>query len=650
MEDLGLWGYNALGVWYDMRYAGKGFDDPIGVKFRARLHAIGESAKRIGMDFALFVIANESYQNSPAALRADAGGMRGSIYPWNVCPSKPEGMKYILKVLGEEFDWAADLQPRYLVLWPYDAGGCGCAACRPWGSNGFLKATEAVAASARQKLPGTKIVLSTWMFDEGEWQGLNKVFAAKQPWADYILAEGTTRPMPGKLPMVGFPEISMYETFPWGGFGATPLSRRAEQQWNAVKQHSSGGFPYSEGLFEDITKAVLGQLYWNDRPAAETLREYAAFEYSPDAVDEIVKIVATLEQNHHMAVVARRVGGREAGTRLVPLARRGPAGRPGRGGGLCRRAGHRREADPAGPPIVALAAALPAGVVGCRVEDQRRQAQRSLQGGLCRIDQDLSRGERQPGPSPAAAPKRSTAMTKTDKMWTVLAIAASVFFSNAVVFGDDGRTSISLNGTSFTVDAAVRRSLQVELPGQEHNAVKTSWPGIGCWFWTAEEFQPEGYKRFLDLHAKHSAFRLLTTSIRHPVEVTDPKVHDQIKAAAEYARKHDMAIVMDLDVRLARRAFQDRYPDELQEIVRLREVALTEAGEASLAIEPINLGDHYTYRARGYDSVSARLLRVYSYVAGTQGDRAGYRPGHHRPLEGGAGRREGRAGGDSLHG
>jgi hypothetical protein len=307
VEDLGLWGYNVLAVWYDMRYAGNGYDDPTAVTFRARLHAIGEAARRLGLDVALLVLANESYQNSPAALRADAGGLRGAVYPWNICPSKPEGMKYIRKVLGQEFDWAADLDPRYVILWPYDAGGCGCAQCRPWGSNGFLKAAEPVAALARKKLPGTKIILSTWFFDEGEWQGLEKAFAAKQPWADYIMAEAvpgtdvnvTTRPMPGQLPKVGFPEISMYETFPWGGFGATPLTRRAQNQWDAVKQHSSGGFPYSEGIFEDITKVVLSQLYWNDRPAAETLREYVAFEYAPEVVDEVVKVVATLEQNHH---------------------------------------------------------------------------------------------------------------------------------------------------------------------------------------------------------------------------------------------------------------------------------------------------------------------------------------------------------------
>ena len=298
VEELGLWGFNVLEVWYDMHHF-NGIDDPEAIKFRARLHAILQTAKGIGLDVAMMVVANEAYGDSPAALRADPSGQRGGWYDCVVCPSKPGGMQYIVTVLGHEFDWCADLQPRYVCIWPYDQGGCGCAQCRPWGSNGFLKTSEAVSALARQKLPGAKIILSTWLFDGGEWQGLDKAFAEKQPWAEYILAEGTTRSMPGKLPMVGFPEISMHETFPWGGFGATPLSRRAQKQWDAVKQHSSGGFPYSEGIYEDITKAVISQLYWNDRPAEETVLEYAAFEYSHEVAGDVARVVATLEQNHH---------------------------------------------------------------------------------------------------------------------------------------------------------------------------------------------------------------------------------------------------------------------------------------------------------------------------------------------------------------
>ena len=110
-------------------------------------------------------------------------------------------------------------------------------------------------------------------------------------------------------------------------------------------------------------------------------------------------------------------------------------------------------------------------------------------------------------------------------------------------------------------DAPPARSVQVELPNQEHNAVKQSWPGIGCWFWTKEEFQPDGYKRFLDLHYKHSAFRLLTTSIRFPVEVTDPKVHEQIRLASVYARQRDMAIVMDLRRASGSRRLHEEVPE-----------------------------------------------------------------------------------------
>lgn len=90
-------------------------------------------------------------------------------------------MKYILKILGEQFDWAADLKPRSVWIWADDPGGCGCADCQPWGSKGF-------------------------------------------------------------------PEISMHETFPWGGFGATPLTARAQAQWNALKEGLAGGFPYSEEI------------------------------------------------------------------------------------------------------------------------------------------------------------------------------------------------------------------------------------------------------------------------------------------------------------------------------------------------------------------------------------------------------------------
>ena len=139
----------------------------------------------------------------------------------------------------------------------------------------------------------------------GSFNGLyiKSNFFAVKGLTDEILLEPSVGPRidpnnPG-LPMFGFPEISMHETFPWGGFGATPLTARAQGQWNAANGASRGGFPYSEGIYEDLTKAVYSQFYWNDQAGAETLKEYIAFEYSPDVVDEIAGVVRTLEQNHH---------------------------------------------------------------------------------------------------------------------------------------------------------------------------------------------------------------------------------------------------------------------------------------------------------------------------------------------------------------
>ena len=281
-----------------------GFDDPEAVAFRARLRAILLAAKRIGMDVWLGVVGNEAYGNSPAEIRAAPGGGRGALFASDVCPSKPEGMQYILKVLGEEFDWAADLKPRSMWIWPYDSGGCGCAECQPWGSKGFMKCVREVGKLAREKMPGTKIFLSTWFIKGSEWSGIKEQLARDKGLVDGIVSEPgphglAIAPEDHGLPMIGFPEISMHGTFPWGGFGATPLTARARKKWDSVKKTHAGGFPYSEGIYEDLTKVVYSQLYWNDRPVEETVKEYIAFEFSPDVVEDVYGVVKTLEQNHH---------------------------------------------------------------------------------------------------------------------------------------------------------------------------------------------------------------------------------------------------------------------------------------------------------------------------------------------------------------
>jgi hypothetical protein len=139
-------------------------------------------------------------------------------------------------------------------------------------------------------------------------------------------------------------------------------------------------------------------------------------------------------------------------------------------------------------------------------------------------------------------------------------------------------------------------------------------PAFGCWFWSAAEFEPEGYRPFLDLVKQHAAFDRLTTSLRvagH--EITDASTHDQIRRAAQYAERSGMKLVMDLDVRLARAAFLRAHPDELQEMLRVREVELAATGEVHLTITAEILNDHYTGRTTPYVPVASRLVRVFTY-------------------------------------
>jgi hypothetical protein len=174
--------------------------------------------------------------------------------------------------------------------------------------------------------------------------------------------------------------------------------------------------------------------------------------------------------------------------------------------------------------------------------------------------------------------------------------------------------------SSAAADAAAHRSLQVELPNQDQNAIKTSWPAIGCWFPQDQHFEPDGYKQFLKLHAKHSPFTLLTTSIRCKHWMTDPHVHAQMKAATEYARDLGMGIVLELDWPFARSAFVEKYPDELQGVVRVSQAPMTTTGTVELALTPPHA--KYFWDSIGYVALSSRVLRIWSYRETPEGPEA----------------------------
>lgn len=310
IEDLALLGYNSLVVMFDMHHYA-GFGEASAQAMIRRLRALLAAAKALGMGTGLTLLANEGYAGSPPELRAEPTGR--SHYGVELCPAKPGAMALLLAWRREVFAAFADLGLDQVILWPYDQGGCGCAACSPWGAKGFLAVGEAVAACAKEFFPTATITLSTWLFDhgkqpaQGEWAGIDRAFATRPGWVDYLLADAhgefPRHPLehgaPGGLPLVNFPEISMYGMYPWGGFGANPLPGRFERIWHAVQGAVAGGMPYSEGLYDDLNKMLISRFYWDREATAESaLREYIAYEFAPEVVDEVMAAIRILEANH----------------------------------------------------------------------------------------------------------------------------------------------------------------------------------------------------------------------------------------------------------------------------------------------------------------------------------------------------------------
>ncbi len=319
-EDLALWGVNAVMAIYPFLNL-ENWEDPEAEPAMSRLRQYARAARDLDLQFATGV-GNTMFKGLPPHLRAtplpDPLGRRGnSGHP--VCPSSPEGHAYILdnwRVLCERL---AEVGLDVVVHWPYDEGGCACEKCLPWGSNGYLRLSRDLTLLGREYFPDLKTVLSTWMFDtppEGEWEGLAEYLRQGNDWVDYILADAhedyprypLEHDVPGNLPLLSFPEISMWGNWPWGGVGANPLPARFQRLWDQVKDKVEGGFPYSEGIYEDMNKAVAVQFYWDrDSSARETLEEYSDYEFGAGVTEEVLELVDLLEGTATSSTLGRPV-------------------------------------------------------------------------------------------------------------------------------------------------------------------------------------------------------------------------------------------------------------------------------------------------------------------------------------------------------
>lgn len=318
IEDLALRGCNALEVWYDMHQY-DAIDSPESMSMIRRLKQILKHAVSVGMKTVFLTLANESFQTSDTKIRAEWKIQNGYFkspcghYHVEICPNKKGGLQEILRQRRIVMEAFSDIHIDYICIWPYDQGGCTCAECAPWGARGYLKTVEALHKLYAEILPNTKLICSTWYFDNfihNEWQNFIKKFnGGDYNYISYFMgyfSNEETVPdtirkgkMPGGKGMIAFPEISMYGMEPWGSFGANPMPMRLQNNFQKNGGLYLGALPYSEGIFEDINKALMLSFYSSKTKfAQEVLQEYAHFELCLQGTlaDDFVRMIMLMEE------------------------------------------------------------------------------------------------------------------------------------------------------------------------------------------------------------------------------------------------------------------------------------------------------------------------------------------------------------------
>ncbi len=318
MEELALWGLNTL-VFAPAHYQFATLDTSrspeLNKVIEENIHLIAE-LRRLGFQIGLLVSGNYGFAYGPPDGAATdvpdtSPPRRGNVGP-RLCCSKPSAFAHMERTYAAVLDDYRSVGLDYLVTFPYDAGGCGCKECWPWGSRGFLKLNKMIHRLVSARFPECKLVYGTWCFDargdfEGDWRGLARELEKDAGWVDFIMADShedfphypLEQGIPGGLPLLNFPEISMWGRYPWGGYGANPLPARLERLWYQIRHACAGGFPYSEGIFEDINKIICAGFYWNrNAKALDILREYISYEFSRSLENQLTTAIGLLERTY----------------------------------------------------------------------------------------------------------------------------------------------------------------------------------------------------------------------------------------------------------------------------------------------------------------------------------------------------------------
>ena len=316
VEDLALWGINSFNMQtsyavVDMAKSTAG-DRAI---FDAATIAISERIQALDMELTTGGGGNTAPSNMPEKFRAVPNKPTRGADQFNVCPELPGALDYLCSIRSNALDRAKHLPVTALIYWPFDEGGCACEKCHPWGGRGYPKLLETYRDMNAKTFPSVRHYVSTWLFTNDDWALFYK-YLEKQDWIDGIIVDSggefprwpLEHPIPRNVPVITFPEISMWGRFPWGGTGANPLPARFDRIYRQCAKIARGFELYSEGIYEDVNKIAITGIYVDPkRTCADVLEDYARYELPGCDPKEFRALCEKLEANYE----TRREGARK---------------------------------------------------------------------------------------------------------------------------------------------------------------------------------------------------------------------------------------------------------------------------------------------------------------------------------------------------
>ena len=277
LSEAKHWGFNRYADWFDAIDCVDPFSgDPQYSLANAlwdlkRTHF--RTAQSLGLATDLVITPNHVYRDQlkPEWLAKRGPRIQGQL----ICPHQPGAREAILKNYTNLF---ADLAKAGVNLTainaaPYDYGGCACDQCKPWIIT-FAQLTLDIHKIARTYHPKVELHFIGWWWTAEEhklfaqWMdehapGVAVSMALHIPYdqtgvADVPLPKGCRK---HAFVHIGYPDRSTpRDIYAKTGPVVAP-KRLAATVTNLGAQSVTGVMAYSEGIFDDVNKALLGGLF-----------------------------------------------------------------------------------------------------------------------------------------------------------------------------------------------------------------------------------------------------------------------------------------------------------------------------------------------------------------------------------------------------